>query len=137
MKSLPRFLFVFVLLAAHPTAGAAPAAAAASAPAARERLLLDFGWKFHLGNEWGIGQNLSKSGTGMGPASVVFSDASWRRVDLPHDWAIELPFDPRADAAHGFKALGAEFPKNSVAWYRRTFTLPAADAGRRLWLELD
>ena len=73
----------------------------------------------------------------MGPASVVFSDASWRRVDLPHDWAVELPFDQHADAGHGFKALGAEFPKNSVAWYRRTFTLPATDAGRRLWLELD
>jgi Spy/CpxP family protein refolding chaperone len=22
---------------------------------AREKLLMDFGWKFHLGNEWGIG----------------------------------------------------------------------------------
>jgi beta-galactosidase len=106
-------------------------------PAPRERLLLDFDWRFHLGNEWGIGHNLAKSGTGIGPASVVFSDASWRRVDLPHDWAVELPFDRRADGAHGYKALGAAFPKNSVAWYRRTFTLPAADAGRRLWLELD
>src|SRR5262245_49561036 len=78
--------------------------AAESAP--RERLLLDFGWKFHLGNEWGIGQNLDKAGTGNGPANASLSDASWRTVNLPHDWAIELPFDQNADGSHGFKALG-------------------------------
>jgi len=103
----------------------------------RERLLLDFGWRFHLGNEWGVGQNLAKAAQGIGPASVSFSDATWRQLDLPHDWAVELPFDPTADASHGFKALGEAFPQNSVAWYRRTFDLPAADAGRRLWLEFD
>src|SRR5262249_57830090 len=117
-----------------PLGGRRASAPAVASPDARERRLLDFGWKFHLGNEWGIGQNLSKSGTGMGPASVAFSDASWRRVDLPHDWAVELPFDRHADDSHGFKALGRSFPQNSVAWYRRTFTLPATDAGRRLWL---
>jgi beta-galactosidase len=110
-------------------------AAAAASP--RERLLLDFGWKFHLGNDWGIGQNLSKAGSGSGPAGVWFSDVSWRPVNLPHDWAVELPFDKTADCAHGFKALGHEFPSNSVAWYRRTFELPKEDSGKRLWLEFD
>jgi len=111
--------------------------AIAADPAPRQRLLMDSGWKFHLGNEWGIGQNLAKAGTGMGPASKVFGDASWRPVDLPHDWAIELPFDPKGDASHGFKALGDRFPQNSVAWYRRTLELPASDAGKRLWIEFD
>ena len=109
----------------------------ASESGSRERLLMDFGWKFHLGNEWGIGQNLAKAGTGMGPASAAFCDASWRRVDLPHDWAIELPFDAKADIAHGCKAIGEGFPQNSIGWYRRTFELPAADSGQRLWLEFD
>jgi beta-galactosidase len=103
----------------------------------RERLLLDFNWKFHLGNEWGAAVSLAKAGTGAGPASIWFSDASWRTVNLPHDWAIELPFDPNADGSHGFKALGAGFPQNSVAWYRRTFELPKEDSGKRLWLEFD
>ena len=106
-------------------------------PAPRERLSFDVGWKFHLGNEWGIGQRLDKAGSGRGPAGKSFSDASWRQVDLPHDWAIELPFDPHANASHGFRAVGEAFPANSVAWYRKVFTLPAADAGRRLWIELD
>jgi beta-galactosidase len=74
-------------------------AASGSDSAPRERLLMDFGWKFHLGNEWGAAQNLAKAGTGSGPASTWFSDASWRPVNLPHDWAIELPFDPKAESS--------------------------------------
>ncbi|HUA38558.1 MAG TPA: beta-galactosidase GalA [Candidatus Sulfopaludibacter sp.] len=103
----------------------------------RERLLLDFGWKFHLGNEWGAAINWAKAGTGSGPASTSFSDASWRTVNLPHDWAVELPFDRTADSGHGFKPVGPGFPQTSVAWYRRSFELPETDAGRRLWLEFD
>ena len=106
-----------------------------SAP--RERRLLDFGWKFHPGNEWGFAQSLAKAGTGSGPASKSFSDASWRTVNLPHDWAVELPFDQSADAGHGFKPVGPGFARNNVAWYRRTFELPKEDAGKRLWLEFD
>lgn len=124
---LTTWLLTLVCLSVH----------AADNDSPRERLLLDFGWKFHLGNEWGLAQNLSKAGTGSGPASMSFSDASWRAVNLPHDWAIELPFDERADGSHGFKALGDGFPSNSVAWYRRKFDLPKADAGKRLWLEFN
>jgi beta-galactosidase len=65
-------------------------------------------------------------------------DRGWRSLDLPHDWAVELPFDPRANYNHGFKAIGdPRFGTNNVGWYRRTFTLPAGDAGKRLWLEFD
>jgi beta-galactosidase len=115
--------------------GIAGHAAAAADSAIRERLLMDAGWSFHLGNEWGAGQSLAKAGTGMGPACVTQSVASWRKVDLPHDWAIELPFDPTADGSHGFRALGEGFPQNSTGWYRRSFELADSDAGRRLWLE--
>ena len=103
----------------------------------RERLLMDFGWRFHLGNEWGSGMNLVKAGYSMGPANPAFSDASWRTVNLPHDWANELPFDELAETWHGFKPVGPGFPGNSEGWYRRTFVLPKADAGKRLWLEFD
>ena len=110
---------------------------AAEVSGPRQRLLTDFGWRFHLGNEWGPAQNLAKAGSGYGPASPEFSDASWRQVDLPHDWAVELPFDRKADTLHGFKALGDGFPQNNVGWYRRTFPSPKGDDGRRIWLEFD
>ena len=56
---------------------------------------------------------------------------------MPHDWAVELPFDVNANFDHGRKPLGPAFPKNSVGWYRRTFSLPEADTGKRLWIEFD
>jgi len=103
----------------------------------REHLLLDANWKFHLGDDWPDALHLENSGTGAGPASEGFADAYWRAVNLPHDWAVELPFDWAADGSHGFKALGRNFPTNSIAWYRRTFGLPAGDSGKRIWLTFD
>jgi len=105
--------------------------------APREHLSLDAGWKFHLGDEWPDALHLDKAGTSSGPAAVWFNDTYWRDVQLPHDWAVELPFDPASDRNHGFKALGAQYPGNSIAWYRRTFELPAADADKRVWLTFD
>jgi beta-galactosidase len=98
---------------------------------------LDAGWKFILSDNWGTAEDLAKAGSSKGPARREFNDASWRTVDLPHDWVVELPFDQKADASHGFKPVGPGFPQNSIAWYRRTFALPKADSGKRLWLEFD
>jgi beta-galactosidase len=102
-----------------------------------EHLSLDRNWKFHLGDDWPDALHLENSGTGSGPASEKFSDSYWRVVDLPHDWAVELPFDPAADGSHGFKALGAKYTTNSIAWYRRVFELPKEDEGKRIWLTFD
>ncbi len=113
----------------------APAILAADSP--REHLSLDDNWKFHLGDDWPNALDLAKAGDSRGPASAKFSDNSWRSVNLPHDWAIELPFDKSADGSHGFKPVGPGFPKNSIGWYRRTFELSKEDAGKRIWLTFD
>jgi beta-galactosidase len=101
----------------------------------REKLLMDTGWKFHLGNDWGTGEELINLGISKGPADPGFNDSSWTSVNLPHDWAVALPFDPKANDRHGYKTIGPDYPQNSIAWYRRTFTLPQSDLGRRLWIE--
>ncbi|HLP07856.1 MAG TPA: beta-galactosidase GalA [Opitutaceae bacterium] len=111
--------------------------ASASAESPRERLTLDANWRFHLGDVWPDSLRLDKAGVSAGPAAPDFSDAGWRVVDVPHDWAVELPFDPAADRNHGYKALGAKYPENSIAWYRRSFEVPASDADRRIWLTFD
>ena len=103
----------------------------------RERTLMDSGWKFYLGDDWGSGENLMKAGISIGPADPTFCDAAMRPLDLPHDWVVELPFNPTSDRSHGFKPVGPKFPENNFGWYRRTFQLPKADAGKRLWLEFD
>jgi beta-galactosidase len=114
----------------------------------RERLLLDFGWRFHLGNsndpvkDFGFGNgrtgSFQKTGSFLAAGTVGFDDSDWKAVDLPHDWAVELPFqnDP-ALASKGFYLLGRNYPETSVGWYRRVFELEAADAGKRIWLEFD
>lgn len=114
----------------------------------RERLLLDFGWRFHFGHandaskDFGFGAGRSggfqKTGGFLAPSHTAFDDSAWKPVDLPHDWAIELPFrnDP-ALASKGSYPLGRDYPETSVGWYRRIFDLPASDAGRRISIEFD
>src|SRR5208283_2750398 len=82
----------------------------------REHLSLDANWKFHLGDDWPRALRLDKAGASGGPASEKFSDSAWRVLDLPHDWAIELPFDKNSDLSHGFKPVGPGYSKNSVGW---------------------
>lgn len=113
-------------------AGISPARAQ---QAPREKLLMDSGWKFHLGDAWGTGEALINLGVSTGPARQEFDDSSWATINLPHDWAVALPFDSTAPADHGYKPIGPRFPGNSIGWYRRTFTIPAADTGKRIWIE--
>src|SRR5262245_32592590 len=78
----------------------APSAEDLSAVAPRERLLFDFGWKFFQGNGndpardlgFGKGQgDFAKSGD-FEFSTSKFDDSKWRTLNLPHDWAVELPF---------------------------------------------
>jgi beta-galactosidase len=126
-----------------------PEVSATAAAAMRERLSLDFGWRFALGNandpdkDFGFGKlrregTFAKAGNVDGPAARRFDDSAWQKVDLPHDWALELPFvdDPML-VEHGGKPLGREFPATSIGWYRREFVLPESDSGRRISVEFD
>lgn len=126
--------------------GTAPSSSAGSG--GRERLLLDFGWRFHLGNandptkdlEFGFGQsgNFQKTGNFLAASSIAFDDGEWKPVDLPHDWAVDLAFqnDP-ALASKGFYPLGRDYPATSVGWYRRVFELAPEDANRNITVEFD
>ena len=137
--------------------GCAPARAAAVATARaptamtgvgpRQQLLLDGDWRFHLGHaasvdrdfEYGRGRMFAKAGDLFAPSSRDFDVSGWRAVDLPHDWAVELPF--RGDVAEliefGSKPLGRAYPETSIGWYRRVLDIPASDAGRRLVVRFD
>ncbi len=125
---------------------------AVAAVAPREQLLFDFGWKFTFGNgddpakdlNFGYGQSdFAKTGE-FDFSKAGFDDSKWRTLNLPHDWAVELPFIHDDSGAgdsslmsHGYKPLGRRFPESSVGWYRREFEIPASDLGRRIWVEFD
>src|SRR5262249_30573037 len=61
-----------------------------------------------------------------------FNDASWRRLDVPHDWSIEGPFDERnaTGGAGGFLPAG-------IGWYRKHFVAPSEYSGKRVFIEFD
>ncbi len=108
---------------------------------------MDFGWRFafghatdpsrDFGHATGQFSYFAKAGYGAGASAPEFDDRGWRALDLPHDWAVEVPFDPRGSGSHGFKAVGPNFPETSVGWYRKAFTIPASDLGRRIRVEFD
>ena len=113
-------------------------AEALAAVAPREQLLFDFGWKFSsatapirrgiLGFGYGQG-DFAKTGD-FEFAKAKFDDSKWRTLNLPHDWAVELPFvRDEEQKSHGYKPLGRRYPETSVGWYRREFEIPASDAG--------
>jgi beta-galactosidase len=132
-----------VLLAKSPQANSADSLFARSP---RERLLFDFGWKFFQGHacdpsrDLGFGKDqgdFSKSGD-FDFATYKFDDSKWRTLNLPHDWAVELPFVHDEELqSHGYKPLGRRYPETSVGWYRRVFRIPRLDEGRRIVVEFD
>lgn len=117
-----------------------------AAMAPREHLLFDFGWKFFQGHGsdprrdlgFGFGQgDFSKSGE-FDFARQKFDDSKWRPINLPHDWAVELPFvNDEEIKDHGYKPLGRRYPETSIGWYRRAFDVPKEDEGRRIVVEFD
>ena len=92
---------------------AALSLAAAPAAAQRQRLSMDPGWRFTLGDP-------------AGAERPGFDDRAWRRLDLPHDWSIEGT--PQRDAPGGGR-MG--FFPSGIGWYRKAFRLPAGSKGRQ------
>ena len=66
-----------------------------------------------------------------GAEAVDFNDADWQAVRVPHDWAICGPFDPSENGYAG------KLPWRGVGWYRKSFTLAAADEGKRVYFDFD
>lgn len=125
----------------------------------RERASFNSGWKFYRGDDPDAGQSLnyervkqwmlptgehllnyapptatlvpSYSGWWLKFPKVDFDDSQWRSLELPHDWGIEGPFVQDLPGSTG------KLPWAGTGWYRKHFAVPAADAGRRTYLEFD
>ena len=78
----------------------------------RKSICLNDGWRFHLGD--------AADAYYMG-----YDDRGWRQVTVPHDWAVEHPFDP-------CWASGTGYLPGGVGWYRGHFCLDPEDAARRV-----
>lgn len=117
----------------------------------RERLLMDRGWRFHLGDfpQPTAHAGWMKSGNfNFPPLSRNFDDREWRKIDLPHDFVVEGDFVRSIEESTGqhnvaglvenqslYASHGSRPP--AVGWYRKRFDLTEADRSRRLCIEFD
>ena len=83
---------------------------------ARERQCFDKDWRFVLGDS----AQMSKTD---------YNDSWWRKLDVPHDWAIEGDFYAGNPSGAGGGAL-----PGGIGWYRKHFTL---DKIEKVFLEFD
>lgn len=81
------------------------------------------GWRFYRD---------SQGSSPAGAEGKNFDDTSWRQLDLPHDWSIELDFNKNSPDGGE-----AGFLEGGVGWYRKTFTLPPSMAGKKINLHFD
>ncbi len=61
-----------------------------------------------------------------------YNDASWRKLNLPHDWSIEMEFKKDNPASPEGGAL-----PGGIGWYRKSFTIPADAKGKNVFIEFD
>jgi beta-galactosidase len=107
------------VLAALALAGCAWPWTRPGSAAARTTLSLDAGWRFIQSDA-------------AGGELAAFDDSGWRTLDVPHDWAIAGPFDPKSPA----KGEGAFLPAG-IGWYRRHIFADPSLSGKRVFIEFD
>jgi len=115
----------------------------------RKKISFDDDWKFAFGNandpakdfNYSIATIFSKTGAAQKTAiDPKFNDSSWRKLSLPHDWAVELPFANSKSfdvQSHGYKPVGGDYPETSIGWYRKKFTVSRSDSGQRFQIQFD
>src|ERR1039457_756559 len=80
----------------------------------RERQSFNSDWRFQKGEAAGTNEE----------QRTDLDDHEWRQLNLPHDWGIEGPFNQDYPGETG------KLPWWGVGWYRKHFTIPAADKGK-------
>ena len=134
------------------------ATAVLAASPVRERLSFDSDWRFIKGDPAGISNELSYAnikpwvtangnqfvrdgtnvscpsgdlGADVGYIQPDWNDATWHSITLPQDWGIAGPFDIHSPGET------AKLPWSGIGWYRKHFGIPASDAGRKIYLDVD
>ena len=86
---------------------------------AREHQSFDRGWLFTLSDSTEMYQ-------------PGYADGHWRRLNLPHDWAIEGDFSPSNPSG----ASGGALP-GGIGWYRKHFSLSPDEKYDRFTITFD
>lgn len=110
--------FLIIGLSSCAVWSAKPAKAAAPETGLRRQVLLDPGWRLHIGKVADSNQVISAS----------YADGQWRRVNLPNDYVLDGTYSPTNERNHGYLPY-------RVAWYRKRFFISKSDRGKILQLD--
>jgi beta-galactosidase len=91
-------------------------------------LSFDDNWLF---SRFGLQADGSTLTEPVGIENPETDDTKWRKLDLPHDWAIEGPFRIELEGETG------KLPYKGIGWYRKHFSVPAEDAGKQVFIDFD
>ena len=124
----------------------------------RERININRDWRYQIDDPDGVGAALHYSrlkpyllpcandfiifgkrhqrpegnpGENIAYVKSDFDDSEWRHLNLPHDWAIEGPFNIDYNGSTG------KLPYWGIRWYRKTLELSQDDAGKQIYLDID
>ena len=61
---------------------------------------------------------------------VNYNPSSWKTVNLPHDWSVDLPFESTAEGCTGFL-------KGGIGWYSKTFDTPDNFVDKKCYIVFD
>ncbi len=94
----------------------------AASPAAAQRVTLNFNpdWKFRKSDP-------------TGAHTVAFDDSSWTNVSAPHTYNDTDTFDDWSIRGHH----GEQNQWGGRTWYRKTFTVPLAFQGKKVFIEFE
>jgi beta-galactosidase len=116
---------------------------------AQEKISLDEDWKFHFGHAANVEKDFDYSKTALLHKSNVYAttivhpkfiDSTWQKIDIPHDWVVELPFVKSEQVemdSHGYKPVGGAYPETSIGWYRKHFSIDKSKSNKRFELQFD
>ena len=115
-----------------------------------KRIAFHQGWEFALENDLDAfnGFGFDKYSDALGAPAHYYDYSCWERVDLPHDWAVSLLVDLRANTFAGARAnthshrfmterRSEAEPVCHVGWYRRQFVPEDGWAGKRVFIEFE
>jgi len=116
---------------------------------AQKKISLDEDWRFHFGNATDVSKDFDYGKTALLHKSNVYAttivnpkfvDTTWKKINVPHDWVVELPFVKSEQVemdSHGYKPVGGMYPETSIGWYRKHFSVDKKDDGKRFELQFD
>jgi beta-galactosidase len=98
------------------------------ASAARDIVDFNEGWRFA---RFGPMPDGTERAEPRGLEKPAADDSAWRMLRLPHDWGIEGPFRAELENRTG------KLPWAGIGWYRKTFNVPAAAEGKKIFIDFD